>query len=262
MKLYHAGVSTCSQKVRLVLAEKALSYDSEFVDLQSGGQFTPQYLQKNPAGVVPTLEDNGLILVESTLINEYLDDAYPDIALRPDNPGLRHRMRLWCKRIDELHPHCGVQTYAIGVRPGLLARPVAEVDRLVAAIPDPVRRALRRSVIDDGVRAPAFADAFVAHDRFFADVDVTLQGSEWLAGDEFSLADAALLPYVLRVDHLGLSRLLEGRTALNSWYQRVCVRPSYETAVQTLLPDAVVNAFRAAGAAVADDVAALVAGQS
>lgn len=262
MKLYHAGVSTCSQKVRLVLAEKSLDYESEFVDLQRGGQFTPAYLQKNPAGVVPTLEDNGLTLIESTLINEYLDDAYPEVPLRPEDPGLRHQMRLWCKKIDELHPHCGVQTYAIGVRPGLLARPAAEVAKLVAAIPDPARRALRRSVIDDGVRAPAFVDAYAAHDCFFADVDTALQNGEWLAGDGFSLADAALLPYVLRVDHLGLSLLLEGRTALMSWYQRICARPSYENAVQALLPDAVVNAFRAAGAAVAEDVAELVTRES
>jgi len=262
MKLYHAGVSTCSQKVRLVLAEKSLDYDSEFVDLQRGGQFAPDYLRKNPAGVVPTLEDSGLTLVESTLINEYLDDAYPEVPLRPEDPGLRHQMRLWCKKIDELHPHCGVQTYAIGARPGLLARPAAEVAKLVAAIPDPARRALRRSVIDDGVAAPAFVDAYVAHDGFFADVDTALHNSDWLAGDGFSLADAALLPYVLRVDHLGLSALFEDRPSLMSWYQRICARPSYEVAVASLLPDAVVSAFRAAGAAVADDVAELVAPKS
>ena len=259
MKLYHAGVSTCSQKVRLVLAEKSLDYDSQFVDLQQGGQFAADYLRKNPAGVVPTLEDQGLTLVESTLINEYLDDAYPEVSLRPVAPGLRHQMRLWCKKIDELHPHCGVQTYAIGARPGLLARPADEVARLVAAIPDPARRALRRSVIDDGVRAPAFVDAYAAHDRFFADVDAALQSGDWLVGDDFSLADAALLPYVLRVDHLGLSALLEERPSLLGWYQRICARPSYEVAVAALLPDAVVKAFRAAGAAVADDVATLVA---
>lgn len=257
MKLYHAGVSTCSQKVRLVLAEKSLHFESVPIDLQRGEQFQPEYLAKNPAGVVPTLEDRGRVLVESTLINEYLDDAYPDIPLKPLDPGLRHVMRLWCRRIDELHPHCGVQTYAIGVRPGLLKRPTEEVDALVAAIPDPGRRALRRSVIDDGVRAPAFVSAYVAHDRFFASVESALADADFLAGDLFSLADAALVPYVLRVDHLGLQALFADRPRLMNWYERVSEMKSFETAVSDYLPDALVAAFRAAGAAVAEDVAEL-----
>lgn len=259
MKLYHAGVSTCSQKVRLVLAEKSLSFDSVLINLQQGEQFQPEYLAKNPAGVVPTLEDQGRVLVESTLINEYLDDAYPDIPLKPVDPGLRHAMRLWCLRIDQLHAHCGVQTYAIGVRPGLLQRPTEEVDALIAAIPDPGRRALRRAVIDEGVRAPAFASAFAAHDQFFATVEAALVDSDFLVGDLFSLADAALVPYVLRVDHLGLQALFADRPRLMSWYERVAEMKSFETAVSDHLPDALVAAFRAAGAAVADDVAELVA---
>ena len=255
MKLYHAPVSTCSQKVRFVLAEKALSYDSEFIDLQRGDQFAADYLAKNPAGVVPTLEDDGVVLVESTLINEYLDDAYPEVPLRPAEPAARHQMRLWCRKVDDLHPHCGVQTYAIGVRPGLLQRPTDEVDALIAAIPDPVRRALRRSVIDQGVQAPAFAAAYRAHDEFFSEVVQRLQKSQWLVGNQLTLADAALLPYVLRVDHLALTGLLENRPGLMAWYQQMADRDSYQPAVAALQPEAMVAAFRAAGAAVADQVA-------
>ncbi len=260
MKLYHAHVSTCSQKVRLVLAEKGLEYDSQFLNLQAGDQFAQDYLALNPNGVVPTLEDDGHVLIESTLINEYLDDAYPDVPLKPAAAADRHAMRLWSKKIDELHPHCGVQTYAIGVRPGMLARPREEVDALIDSIPDPKRRALRRSVIDDGVRAAAFGDAYAAHERFFDEVDAALAARPWLGGETFSLADAGLLPYVLRVDHLALGGLLEGRAALADWYARVQARPSYAAAVSDLLPDAVVAAFRQAGEAVHDEVTATVAG--
>jgi len=168
-------------------------------------------------------------------------------------------MRLWCRKVDELHPHCGVVTYAIGVRPGLQRRPAAEVDALIEAIPDPRRRALRRSVVDHGVQAPVFADAYLAHDRLFAQIESALADQSWLASDLFTLADAALLPYVLRVDHLGLSGLLENRPALMNWYERVSAMRSYEKAVAAWLPDAVVSAFRAAGDAVADDVAGVVA---
>jgi glutathione S-transferase len=254
MKLYHAPISTCSQKVRLVLAEKGLSYDSEFLDLQKGDQFKPEYLAKNPAGVVPTLEDDGNVLTESTLINEYLQDAYTEPSLVPAAPVQRHSMRRWCKQIDELHPSCGVQTYAIGVRPGLLKRSPEEIAALVDSIPDPVRRAVRRSVVDHGVRAPEFAGAYEAHVRTFDLADKALSESPFLVGAAFSLADAALLPYVLRVDHLKLAGLLAGRAALHEWYERVQARPAYTVAITEYLPDAIVENFRRAGAAVAQAV--------
>jgi glutathione S-transferase len=149
MKLYHHPVSTCSQKVRLVLAEKGLDFDSQIIDLQKGEQFDPEYMKLNPSAVVPTIDDGGRVYVESTLINEYLDDAYPDVPLKPADAGERHRMRHWCKQIDALHPSCGIQTYAIGIRPGLLQRPKEEVDALIEKIPDAPRRAMRRSVVDE-----------------------------------------------------------------------------------------------------------------
>ena len=73
MRLYHNPVSSCSQKVRMVLSEKGLEFDSTIIDLQKGEQFDPDYMKLNPNAVVPTLDDGGNILIESTLINEYLD---------------------------------------------------------------------------------------------------------------------------------------------------------------------------------------------
>ena len=78
MKLYHNPMSSCSQKVRLVLAEKKLPYESEILDLQKGAQFSEEYLRLNPNALVPTLIDDGATFIESTLINEYLDDQYPE----------------------------------------------------------------------------------------------------------------------------------------------------------------------------------------
>lgn len=260
MKLYHNPVSTCSQKVRLVLAGKGLDYSSQLLDLLAGDQFAPEYVAKNPNAVVPTLEDGDRVFIESTLINEYLEDAYPEPAMAPQDAAGRHAMRLWTKKIDELHPLCGIQTFAIGARPGMLARPKEEVDALIQAIPDPGRRAVRRSVIDHGVQAPEFVGAYQGHEKFFDLADQTLTGSPYLVGETFSLADAALLPYVLRVDHLNLHGLLEGRAGLAAWYERVQSLLLYEAAVSSFLPEPMVAAFRTAGEAVADDVRRAVGG--
>ena len=77
IELYHNAFSTCSQKVRLVLAEKGLDFVSHEIDLIGGGQHHPDYVKLNPKHVVPTLVHDGRVLVESSLIIKYLDDAFP-----------------------------------------------------------------------------------------------------------------------------------------------------------------------------------------
>jgi len=255
MRLYHNAVSTCSQKVRLVLAEKGLAFEDAQVDLQAGEQFAPAYVALNPNAVVPTLEHDGAVLIESTLIDEYLDDAFPEPPLRPAAPAARHRMRLAMKRIDDpLHGACGVLTYAIGARPAMQMRPKEEVDAMLAKIPDPKKRAARASVLEHGVRAPEVASALAAHEAVFDQAEAWLADGPFIAGEAFSLADCALVPYVLRVDHLQLGdRLIAPRPALSAWYETVRARPSWETAVDAWLPDMMVAMFKAAGeAAVAE----------
>ncbi len=117
MELYHYPFSTCSQKVRLVFAEKKLDFVSHEVDLIAGGQHDPDYVKLNPNHVVPTVVHDGTVLIESTLINEYLDEAFPETPMRPPTPAKRHGLRLWTKRMDEkVHPAIATVTFAMGPR--------------------------------------------------------------------------------------------------------------------------------------------------
>ena len=255
MRLYHNPISTCSQKVRMVLHEKGLAFDDTVLDLQQGEQFEPGYQALNPNAVVPTLEDQGSVMIESTLINEYLDDAYPTKPLKPAAAVERHRMRLFCKHIDDaLHPACGVITYAIGVRPGLLQRPRADVDALLAKIPNAARREARRSVIDQGVEAVVFCDAMLTHQMIFDQANALLSAQEWLAGSTFSLADCALMPYVIRIDHLSQGHEIDRREHLQRWYAAIQQRPAFTQAVTNWASPALVASFRQAGAAVVADI--------
>ena len=77
LELYHNDMSTCSQKARLALAEKGLKWTSHHLELRAGDQQKPDYTKLNPNAVVPTLVDNGRVIIESTIINEYIDDAFP-----------------------------------------------------------------------------------------------------------------------------------------------------------------------------------------
>jgi glutathione S-transferase len=263
LELYHNGLSSCSQKVRLVLAEKGLDFTSHPVDLVGGEQHAPDYVKLNPNHVVPTLVDDGRVLIESSLVNEYLEDAYPEVAMLPADPAGRHAARLWVKRIDErVHPAAGVVTYAIGPRQMLLGRPAEEREAHLAAIPDPARRAARRSVIEHGVAAPEFAKALGSFVELFDDMDAALAGTPWLSGEGFGLADAAALPYVLRLDHLAMTPLVAARPRLADWLARVQARPSYATAVTAWAPQPVLDLFRSQGEAVWDEVERIAAART
>ena len=85
--LYHHGSSVCAAKVRIVLAEKSLPWDGVYVDILRGDQFDPAYMKLNPKAVVPTLVHDGKVIVESSVICEYLDETFPDPPLKPARPG-------------------------------------------------------------------------------------------------------------------------------------------------------------------------------
>ena len=101
IELYHFGLSTCSQKVRLVLAEKGLEFESHEVNLMAGEQHDPAYVKLNPNHVVPTLVHDGQVLIESSLIIKYLDDAFPAPPMRPHDALGRYAVDRWLMHADE-----------------------------------------------------------------------------------------------------------------------------------------------------------------
>ena len=255
LELHHNAVSTCSQKVRLVLAQKGIEFASHEIDLIGGGQHDPEYVKLNPNHVVPTLVNDGAVLIESTLINEYLNDSFPEPAMLPSDPSARHAARLWSKLVDEkYHPATGVVTFAIGPRSLLLRQPKEVREANIQAIPDPARRAARRSVIEQGVKAPEFAGALRTMVGLLDRLERTLANGGWLSGDGFGLADAAVLPYVLRLDNLFMTKPIEARPNLLDWYGRVQALPAYATGVAQWLPAPFLQLMRRNGEAVWSEV--------
>src|SRR5256885_11196069 len=89
-KLYNAPQSTCSQRVRFVLNAKNLKFDEVKLDLLAGDQLKPDYLKLNPNGVVPTLDHHGAIVIDSSVIIEYLDEIAPEPeCFTPRQPAAR-----------------------------------------------------------------------------------------------------------------------------------------------------------------------------
>jgi glutathione S-transferase len=259
IELYHNDMSTCSQKVRFALAEKGLEWTNRYLNLRGRDHQKAEYLKLNPNAVVPTLVDNGAVIIESTIINEYLDDAYPEPRLRPADARARARMRLWTKQLDEgAHAATGVLSTGIAFRYQKLALGPEALEALIENVPDPVKRERTRQDIMKGVDTNHFADAVKRFDGLLGDFEVALSDGPWLAGGEFSLADIAYAPYMIRLEHLQLEMLWENRSRTAGWYTRLRERPAFQTSITAWLSDSYLTLMEEKGREVQNKIRAIV----
>jgi glutathione S-transferase len=232
LALYHNDMSSCSQKVRLCLAEKGLKWESRHLNLRAGEHQQAWYVKFNPRAVVPTLIDGDIVIPESNVINEYLDDRFPESALRPaDSYGLA-RMRLWTKQLDEGVHDAGIAviSFALAFRHQYLEKGKAGKSML-EGIPDPIKRERRRDVIEKGLDSPFFKVAISRMIELYDDMEARLAEYAWLVGTQYSIADASFTPYVVRLEHLDILGLLSGHPRVLDWYNRLKTRPSFQDAI-------------------------------
>lgn len=255
--LYEHSTSVCVIKVRLTLAEKAVDYEGRYVDIHRRGQFEPEYLKIHPGAVVPALVHDGTPILESSVIQYYLDDVFPDPAMMPGDALARYRVRRLMKMIDDpIHPACGVLTLAIAFRKHY-ATPEA-IEARIAHVPDPRRRERQRSVFEHGLASPLVVDAVADFDRLLGEMEATLADGAWLGGEIYSLADAAATPYVNRLAMLGLlDAWRDRRPRVIGWYDRVRARKSFESAITNWFTDDDAERFAPAEADAAARVRAL-----
>jgi len=196
IKLYDFLPCPYGQKVRIVLAEKGLNYDLMLVDLAQGDQRKPDFLRLNPFGRVPVLVDEDTTVYDSTVINEYLEDEYPEPPLLPviGNSAQRARARLFEDFSDtSLTPQVGQLIHE-------MSRPEGERDQ------NRIQR-LQQSV-----------------ERVLDYLNHELHNQQFLAGD-FSVADIAFVPRLLVLSHLGFDPAAN-RANVDAWIKRMLDRPS------------------------------------
>lgn len=234
LALYHNDMSTCAQKVRFTLAEKGLEWDSRHMNLRAGDQQKPDYLAMNPNGVVPTLVHDGRVTIESTVIMEYLDDAFPAPPLRPADAWEQAKMRQWMKKLDEgLHAMTGVISSSIAFRYQHFAiKSEDEVRAQIERIPDPGKRARQFENILKGLDSKFLPGAVAAFAKLIADIDARLGEADWLAGGAFSLADIAYAPYMVRLDHLQMHWLWADRPSVADWFARLRARDGFKAGIE------------------------------
>jgi glutathione S-transferase len=239
--LYHHGSSACAAKVRLALAEKQLAWNSQYLDILKGDQFNPDYLRLNPKAVVPTLVHDGQVITESTIICEYLEDAFTDHPLYPATPLGKAAARYWTKAVDEeLHPACSALTYVVSHRHTILRNGVGSFDAFVNSGSEEGKaaRLLKWQWIQEGINAPGAADKIRLYVSYLKKMESTLANSDWLLGKEFSIADIAMAPYVNRLDALAMSPLWENGRLPNveRWFADMRDRTTFQQAIVDWVP--------------------------
>lgn len=251
LKLYHGPTSVCSQKVRVALAEIGLNYDGKLLNLQKGDQFDPDYLKLNPEGVVPTLIDGDLVLVESSLIVEYLDKAHNGGRLMPADTGHETRTRLWLLRCIAVHAAINSLSFSTLMRARILsAKTPAEIEASIARMPDPVMQAKRRDLYANGLSSIYVGQALQHLRRTFADMTRDIGDETWVSGSGFGLADIGLVSYIDRLERLGFAGLwTHDYPAVGHWLAAMRNRASYAPAITAFIPEEQARDQREGGSA-------------
>ncbi len=193
MTLFSRPTCPHSHRVRIVLAEKSINV--EIVDV-SGPRLPEDLLDLNPYHSVPTLVDRELVLYDSRVIVEYLDERFPHPPLMPVDPVTRAQFRLALFRIEK-------DWYSL----------VEEIE----AAADRKKNARARKILKESILASS--DVFLANSYFLS--------------DEFSLVDTSIAPVLWRLPSYGIDLGPEG-AAIEAYMERIFERPSFQSSLTEL----------------------------
>jgi glutathione S-transferase len=211
MKLYSGPLSLYSRKVEIALREKGLKFEREFVAFTQTEGYQPKHpavLAANPKGQVPVLIDNGLALYDSTVILEYLEDAFPDPALYPRTPKERARCRLLDVFADEV---------MIAPLRTLMHRTEPHSHESEAWLTAEAKARQAQPVIE----------------AQFEDLDRRLGDKPYFCGT-LTIADISVFMAVFYIQRLA-GPPLDRHDALKRWYENLLARPSFAKAVAEII---------------------------
>ncbi len=230
--LHHAWRSSASRRVRLCLEEKGLAYEGHVIDLAKMEHHSPEYLKINPNGVIPALIHDGRPLYESGTICEYIDEVFPEPPLRPDNAYDRAMMRNWIRHVDERIHNLIIFNWRHDLQKVAEKWTDAELEAHLKKIPSKERqeawRRVARRPYTDEERAGARAKLVELLDR----MESTLGQTAWLAGERYTIADIAVVPFVKRIEEEiapdQMASAIHPRVA--QWWAAIQARPAFTRA--------------------------------
>jgi glutathione S-transferase len=228
--LYNAPQSTCSQRVRFVLNAKGLPFEEHKLDLLAGDQLKPEYLALNPNGVVPTLDHGGQIVIDSSVIIEYLDEVVPERAsFTPSDPVMRAAMRSLMRFIDEM-PAAAVRvpTFNLAFLPRFAA--MSEVEFIAFAESKPLRKEFMMAMGRTGFPQKEMDSAMGRLRRSYERMDEAIRdsGGPWLLGKDITLADVSVMPTIVRMADLNREGDWADLPRVAKWYELIRAQAAFK----------------------------------
>jgi glutathione S-transferase len=190
IELYHWEPVGHSLRVLISLQEIGVEYTSHYVDLLRFEQYSSRLLELNRAGQVPVLKYEGIAISESALINEYLAEKFPDARLAPADPLAWYTTQTWSKYIDyNLSSSLATLGCNKYLAPFLKNRGKQELEKSIADIPLPERQPAWRSAVSGTFPHELIKNSERKVELVTRRMEDILGRSEWLAGDDYSIAD-------------------------------------------------------------------------
>lgn len=244
LELYHALGSLCSQKVKLVLAEKNLEWKSHPLNLLTFENLQPSYIQLNSKGVVPTLIHDGKVITDSAIIIRYLDEQFPHPKLTPAESALVEKMSYWIGLQDKFPMVELIYGNFRGIEGLVLRRSVQIKERLIPKLmqANPGLKEQYTAKLKDvnqlnsTIRNAKEIESINAKiEPLLEQLEGQLRQTDWLCGTTYSLADTVWTAVLNWLDELKFGSLWADNKhpALRAYFNRLKARPSFITAIKS-----------------------------
>jgi glutathione S-transferase len=230
LELYHGGPGANSLKALLPLKEKGIEFTSHVLNLLQFEQHEPWFVKINPNGQVPVLVHDGRVLTESTVINEYVDETFPGVPLRPPDAYGRAQMRLWTKFVDEYFcPALSFLGWHAMIRTAVRDLSPEQFEAKVQRIPLQEQR-------DKWRESAAQTWTPQQLDDWRRKVRVSIQRMEqgiagpWMLGSQFTLADVSLFSMLIGMPERYADIVNQKDSPrVVDWYSRMQERPGVKS---------------------------------
>ncbi len=248
LTLYHGEPAANSLKVLLGIKEKGVPFESKLMNLHKFEQHEPWFQAINPMGQVPVLIHDGMVINESTVINEYLDEAFDGPALRPADPYGRAKMRIWTKFVDEyfcpalsfIGWHHMIKNITDKLTP-------EEFEEKLARIPLKEQQDKWRTSAKQGYTQEQLDNWGRQVKTSVERMEKQLARTEWLVGDQFTLADVSCYAMAYAMPTRS-PQLLADKPGVTRWHKAMSEREGTKAAMA--MPNPVRETLEAARAGI------------
>lgn len=227
--LFHFATSNCSQRVRFVLEEKGVSWESHHINLAKCENARPEFVALNPKGVVPVLIHDGKTIVESNDIIRYVDEYFNGPILSPESELDKKYLE------DSLARSSDFQAPLKLIMHEFLFKPFRRMnERQLEAYSEGTRnpdlvKFMREFSSKEGFSRKRIVDAVREAETILRLLESRLETNEWLTGDKFGLTDISWVVNLHRFDQM--SYPLESFERIENWLERMRSRPAFNRAI-------------------------------